>query len=316
MLIDILKLIKTINTRGALKLEPKEIRDRRYQLTCSSRRFIHELQHVLDIVKRHYRYHHEAATAHPSVKLFLECFYRHRNEDILSYSSCYEDVLGLAHDLMDTVDEFIRRLHSPSHKLSLRNIRRSESRNQESVYRYIDGLFDHYAKLLVVRLDIHYGSDVSQDISLEQAIEDRDYYLRRVKYQYDDLIGYIWKLEYGERKGFHYHITFIFNGANVYKDIPLGRALGELWVSMSNQSRWYHNCNAERDQYEKWGRYGIGMVRHNDTTKRHILLNHAINYLLKFDEELLAMMPERMNSLGKMQLPKSRGIGGRPRLIA
>lgn len=316
MLIDILKLIKNINTRATPELYPEEIGEHRYQLTSSSRRFIHELQHALDIVKRHYRFHHGAATAHPSVKLFLEYFYRHRKENILNYSSTYEDVLGLANDLMDTLDEFIHRLRSPDHKLSLRNIRRSESRNQDSVHQYINGLFEHYAKLLVVRLDIHYGLKVSNEVSLEQAIEDRDHYLRRVKSQFDDLVGYIWKLEYGERKGFHYHITFIFNGANIYKDIPLGMALGELWVAMDKQDRWYHNCNAERDQYEKWGRYGIGMVRHNDTTKRHILLNHAINYLLKFDEELLVMMPERMNSLGKMQLPKQRGIGGRPRLIA
>ncbi|MFM4814894.1 YagK/YfjJ domain-containing protein [Aeromonas dhakensis] len=316
MLIDILKFIKNINTRITFEVYPEEMAPHQYRLASTPRNFLNELQHTLDIVKIHYRHNQYAATAHPSVELFLEHFYRHRNENVLRYSSSPENADGFANDLMDTIDDFIKRLRSPKHQLRLRNLRRSESRNQESIQMYVDSLFEHYAKLLVVRIDTYYSSEVTRDISFAQAIEDRDRYLRRVKYKFDDLVGYVWKLEHGERKRFHFHLAFFFNGAKVQNDIPLGMKLGELWKDMDRQPRWYHNCNADRAKYEQWKSYGIGMVHYSDVDKRHHLLHSALNYLHKFDEELLVLMPVRMNSMGKMQLPKLRGTGGRPRLIS
>lgn len=191
MLIDILKFIKNINTRITFEVYPEEMAPHQYRLASTPRNFLNELQHTLDIVKIHYRHNQYAATAHPSVELFLEHFYRHRNENVLRYSSSPENADGFANDLMDTIDDFIKRLRSPKHQLRLRNLRRSESRNQESIQMYVDSLFEHYAKLLVVRIDTYYSSEVTRDISFAQAIEDRDRYLRRVKYKFDDLVGYV-----------------------------------------------------------------------------------------------------------------------------
>ena len=43
--------------------------------------------------------------------------------------------------------------------------------------------------------------------------------------------------------------------------------------------------------------------------------NHALNYLLKMDERLLATMFERSRSVGKMEVPSRRRKGGRPRVL-
>ncbi|MNE94021.1 hypothetical protein D3C80_1919380 [compost metagenome] len=56
------------------------------------------------------------------------------------------------------------------------------------------------------------------------------------------------------------------------------------------------------------------MVTYDDTRKRQCLQDYALNYLLEHDELLLAMMQERRNSIGRMQLPTRRGRGGRPRI--
>ncbi len=43
--------------------------------------------------------------------------------------------------------------------------------------------------------------------------------------------------------------------------------------------------------------------------------NHALNYLLKMDERLLATIFERSRSVGKMEVPRRRRKGGRLRVL-
>ncbi|MFQ2175331.1 inovirus-type Gp2 protein [Aeromonas rivipollensis] len=267
---------------------------------------IHALQKAMDAVTRHYYHYREAKSAHPSIELFLKYFYPYREIDVDRQ---------LSPELEDVLEEFLEELDTSLHQKRLRNLKRSEARNSTSVHDYINRLFRLHSKLLVVRVDVHYGDEIKDTMTIEEAIDDRDAYLRAVKRRYRNLLGYIWKLEYGVSRGYHYHMAFIFNGNKVQGDISLGRQLGEFWKSLSREPRTYYNCNADRDKYEEWGAYGIGMVHHDDSEKRHLLLHNALSYLLKFDEALLAEMHERFRSVGKMEVPRRRGPGGRPRAI-
>ncbi|MFB3239537.1 inovirus-type Gp2 protein [Aeromonas salmonicida] len=267
---------------------------------------IHALQKAMDAVTKHYYHYREAKSAHPSVELFLRYFY--------PYREIYVD-RQLSPELEDVIEEFLEELDTSLHQKRLRNLKRSEARNSTSVHDYINKLFRLHSKLLVIRVDVHYGDEIKDTITIEEAIDDRDAYLRAVKRRYRNLLGYVWKLEYGVARGYHYHMAFIFNGNKVQGDISLGRKLGEFWKSLSREPRTYYNCNADRDKYEEWGAYGIGMVHHDDLEKRHLLLHNALSYLLKFDEALLAEMHERFRSVGKMEVPRRRGPGGRPRVL-
>lgn len=260
----------------------------------------------MDAVTKHYYHYREAKSAHPSVELFLRYFY--------PYREIYVD-RQLSPELEDVIEEFLEELDTSLHQKRLRNLKRSEARNSTSVHDYINKLFRLYSKLLVVRVDVHYGDEIKDTLTIEEAIDDRDTYLRAVKRRYRNLLGYVWKLEYGVARGYHYHMAFIFNGNKVQGDISLGRKLGEEWKSLSREPRTYYNCNADRNKYEEWGAYGIGMVRCDDLEKRHLLLHNALSYLLKFDEALLAVMYERFRSVGKMEVPHRRGKGGRPRVL-
>lgn len=267
---------------------------------------IHAFQKAIDSVARHYYYYRDAKSAHPSVELFLRYFYPYREIHVDRQ---------LSPELEDAIEEFLVELDMPLHQKRLRNLKRSEARNSTSVHDYINKLFRLHSKLLVVRVDVHYGDEIKDTMTIEEAIDDRDAYLRAVKRRYRNLLGYVWKLEYGVARGYHYHIAFIFNGNKVQGDISLGRKLGEEWKSLSREPRTYYNCNADRKKYEEWGAYGIGMVHHDDLEKRHLLLHNALSYLLKFDEALLAVMHERFRSVGKMEVPHRRGKGGRPRVL-
>lgn len=266
----------------------------------------HAFQKAIDAVTKHYYHYREAKSAHPSVELFLKYFYPYREINV---------GMPLSPELEDVIEEFLVELDMPLHQKRLRNLKRSEARNSTSVHDYINKLFRLHSKLLVVRVDVHYGDEIKDTMTIEEAIDDRDAYLRAVKRRYRNLLGYVWKLEYGVARGYHYHMAFIFNGNKVQGDISLGRQLGESWKSLSREPRTYYNCNADRDKYEEWGTYGIGMVRCDDSEKRHLLLHKALSYLLKFDEALLAVMHERFRSVGKMEVPHRRGKGGRPRVL-
>ena len=266
----------------------------------------HAFQKAMEAVTKHYYHYREAKSAHPSVELFLKYFYPYREINV---------GMPLSPELEEVIEEFLVELDMPLHQKRLRNLKRSEARNSASVHDYINKLFRLHSKLLVVRVDVHYGDEIKDTITIEEAIDDRDAYLRAVKRRYRNLLGYVWKLEYGVARGYHYHMAFIFNGNKVQGDISLGRQLGVFWKSLSREPRTYYNCNADRDKYEEWGAYGIGMVRCDDLEKRHLLLHNALSYLLKFDEALLAVMHERFRSVGKMEVPHRSRKGGRPRVL-
>ncbi|MCS3791298.1 inovirus Gp2 family protein [Aeromonas hydrophila] len=267
---------------------------------------IHAFQKAMDAVTKHYYQYQEAKSAHPSVELFLQSFYQYRDLNVFDECLSGEAYNELLTELQYVLSDFMSERMSPHHQKRLRNLRRSEKRNSASIKSYVDDLFAQYAKLLVVRVDFHFRDSVT----IEEAQEEREWYLRSIKREYKTLVGYMWKLEYGKYREYHYHIAFFFNGNQVQNDIRLGQLLGRAWKAGS-----YHNCNADKRKYDEWGTYGIGEVHWDDSSKRGMLLDNALNYLFKMDERLLATMFERSRSVGKMEVPHRSRKGGRPRVL-
>uniref|UniRef100_UPI0022E8A041 YagK/YfjJ domain-containing protein n=1 Tax=Aeromonas sp. QDB62 TaxID=2990499 RepID=UPI0022E8A041 len=259
--------------------------------------------------------HEEVSSAHPTVALFLthmrEVFGLHLiHERYLDSDEGNE----LARDINKTLYAFLRECNSQTHRKRLKNLERVESRNQLSIATYVNSLFDQHAKLLVIRLDIGYREAYYDQLTLDLVTNDRNCYLRRVQNKYPALLGYIWKLEFGVDRRFHTHITFIFNGAVHQQDISLGIALGEVWEDMSDNNGSYFNCQIRREEYQRRGTDGVGMVHYSDTTKRINLIN-ALSYLTKLDTQILAVLPAGRRTFGRMERPSRQPRLGRPRLL-
>ncbi|EKP0314063.1 inovirus-type Gp2 protein [Aeromonas veronii] len=220
----------------------------------------------------------------------------------------------LARDINNALYAFLREFKSKAHRKRLNNLKRVQSRNQLSIATYVNSLFDQHAKLLVIRLDIGYHEDYYDQLTLDHVTNDRNSYLRRIQNKYPALVGYIWKLEYGVDRHFHTHITFIFNGAVHQQDISLGRTLGELWKDITDNNGCYYNCQVRREEYQRWGSDGIGMVHYSDTGKRINLIN-ALSYLTKLDTQILAILPAGRRTFGRMETPSRQPRLGRPRLV-
>ncbi|MFQ1997100.1 inovirus-type Gp2 protein [Aeromonas veronii] len=283
------------------------------RITCIDRRLSTKLFNVLDTVCDYFYCHEEVSSAHPTVALFLthmrEVYGLHLiHEKYLDSDVGYE----LARDINNALYAFLREFQSKAHRKRLNNLNRVESRNQLSIATYVNSLFDQHAKLLVLRLDIGYHEDYYDQLTLDLVTNDLRCYLRRIQNKYPALVGYIWKLEYGVDRRFHTHITFIFNGAIHQRDISLSRAIGGLWEDITDNNGIYYNCQVRREEYQRWGTDGIGMVHYSDTVKRVHLIN-ALSYLTKLDTQILAILPADRRTFGRMETPSSQPRLGRPR---
>lgn len=196
-------------------------------------------------------------------------------------------------------------------------IRKNNSvRNFLSLQKYVDDLFDRYSRMLILRIDFAYKEEFSREVNDLAVSNHRENFLNNMRSNslFENLLGYIWKLEYGEDKGYHFHFAFFFDGAKVRQDAYLASKIGKYWQENITKGHGTHfNCNRSKSLYK---RLGIGMVSHYDTKKREDLM-FALSYLTKKEQYLRTKLPRAGRTFGKGQprKPKVEGLG-RPRRSA
>lgn len=232
-----------------------------------------------------------------------------------SFGKC--DVLAV--QLNSLVDNVRKELSSKEHKRRFDNYKRGWAKNRRSLYAMVKGIFKVYSKVLVVRLDLSYKKDLSMqldnqncseaDVKKHMAILLRDMKTKLFK---KNFITYVWKLEYGPMKGYHYHAFFFFDGSKVMKDIGLAEKIGQHWATVATEgSGGYFNCNRIKNRYPH---PAIGMVDHWDSIKIDNLLTKAMEYILKVDHYVRPISGDRLRSFGKGATPKKSEVPlGRPR---
>ena len=212
--------------------------------------------------------------------------------------------------------QFREEAQSTSHKRQLRNFQRAASKNLKGSLAYVDHLFEHYSRLLVVRVDLSYQKDIIRNKTISTAMTraHRKCLFKRIHVHplFENCLGYLWKLEYGQRKGFHYHTCFFFDGSKVRGDVMLARRIGEFWKNEITEGKGlYFNCNAIANNY---AHSGIGDIHYTDGTKRSAL-QKAITYLTKADTAIRLTLPKGGRTFGRSEYLVRQGKKlGRPRL--
>ncbi|MDN3234319.1 inovirus-type Gp2 protein [Pseudomonas sp. WAC2] len=107
------------------------------------------------------------------------------------------------------VDKIRQESKSKQFQSKLNSYRRSSNKNHKELTKYIDALFERYSKLLVLRIDLSYSKENSKTTQAEAA-RDREHLFENARSNklFADMVGWIWKLEHGPEKGFHYHMMF------------------------------------------------------------------------------------------------------------
>ncbi|AWM79336.1 hypothetical protein DKL61_02605 [Gammaproteobacteria bacterium ESL0073] len=168
--------------------------------------------------------------------------------------------------------------------------------------RYIEELFDHYRRVLVIRLDLGYKEYISDNRCCYAAFRaDMDYFINLIPSNpvFKDLIGYIWKLEYGTDKGYHAHLLLCYDGSKRRSDYHIAKQVGELWQHNITLGRGlYFNCNT-KEQKANYKHCYLGMVHRDDENKINWMIEYGVSYLLKTDEYMRLMKPDNRRILGR-----------------
>ena len=213
-------------------------------------------------------------------------------------------------ELFNEVLEHIRRDgRSGEFKESVKARNDDARRMHRSVKGYVDALFAAHSRMLVLRVDFGYGNP---DQSVMQVKQDLKHLFsnQRANKLFESMVGYVWRLEYGVDKGYHYHLVYFFHGKDVYKDAFLAQQIGVYWSDVVTKKRgMFFNCNKKKREY--WY-CGIGMVDWSDDVKRNNL-QRAFAYLAKKDKYL--RVPSGVGRvMGKGKWPEARTSAvGRPR---
>ncbi|USX25537.1 inovirus Gp2 family protein [Oxalobacteraceae bacterium OTU3CINTB1] len=191
-------------------------------------------------------------------------------------------------------------------------------KSYSSAEKYVQSLFEKYSRLLVVRLDLGFRNTenaIDEGVSIEDAKKLLSRFLnaKRSNKIFDDVVGYIWKLEYGELKGYHYHLLIFLDGSRARKDISRGMLMGEYWLNLTQGNGVFYVSNFNKHCFEKLGLLGIGMISHSESDKIRNL-HKILKYFFKTDQYLREKPSKRSRMYGKGETVQMNSLGrGRPR---
>jgi len=230
---------------------------------------------------------------------------------------------ALAADLYNQLIERIRQdTRTTEFQKKLYREKERYTRNLKHYTAYTDHLFDAVrSRLIVVRLDLKYRDDLPQPTSLEQAQADIQHLLenrRGNKRLFNDLEGYIWKLEYGYHGMYHFHVILFFNNDHYLNDSHLGERIGRYWVETVTQGRGsYFNCNrpSYKARFESSKRLGIGRIEAGDLEKRN-KLKAVVAYLCKSEQQINTVGKAKFRTMARGEMVVAGEVKlGRPRKL-
>jgi len=203
-----------------------------------------------------------------------------------------EPFLGMATYLRALRREYA----SAEHKKRVRAFENRAKKNSQSLTEYVQGLFKLHQKLLVLRIDLHYGQEFPKKDSADQLLDwfGRMLNNRRTNKIFQGMVGHAAKLEYAPDTGFR-------------------QRLGEYWRNViTDQQGRYFNCSAIKNTYKD---VGIGLLHYSQCAD-HVGLQKAIDYMTKCELLLRARdLGGTRRGFFRGVLPKQRSKSGRRRRV-
>lgn len=219
---------------------------------------------------------------------------------------------------VERLNELVESLRSSATSAAItkrqKNHERAVNKNASSVRRYLEALFRRCSRLLVIRLDLYYPKTHEPlDASTLHGMRAR--FIRHISSKLP-MKGFIWTIEFGERRKSHCHLLLLLDGNDVWADESIAKMLGEYWKEeITYGLGGYWNCNADKASYERRGINALGMVAYGDSEKRKHL-DSAAMYLVKVDGLVRLCVPGLSRTFGRGVMPRQPTVhSGRPRKV-
>ena len=248
----------------------------------------------------------------PHVEVFMDCFKRTGMYRPDVFMTPFRSV-PLPSNADEVLNRFVYemrvRFNETEFKQTERRHRRTVKQNLAGLNSYINGLFVHYPKMRVVRIDLSYlntcskGYKVLRDLETLKIVEYGDVRHHREKLIAslgdslfkEDLAGYAWSLKNSFVGGYNIHLIVFLKESSV--DLAqdgeksevsfnpnigetIANKIGEKWMSITNNlGLYYHNAQGKNHSFRSCG---TGVVQADNKHDRH-LLRRAAEYMIKPD---------------------------------
>ncbi|EEY91883.1 hypothetical protein HMPREF0026_02620 [Acinetobacter junii SH205] len=176
----------------------------------------------------------------------------------------------------------------------IKSFARQKELNRVALLEEFEGAIKGYYSVLVIRVDLSYSKDSMSEITVNDFYQHigklRDLITDKNGY-FDALLTYAIALEQGITKGFHAHLTLVINRSKHQSDYKIAEGVIDKWKEITFDKGFGRNINttANKDNYEKQGRLGIGDIRRTTPEQGNNALG-AVAYLSdpdKYEQSLL-----------------------------
>ncbi|NKJ47193.1 hypothetical protein CIC12_10650 [Burkholderia sp. SG-MS1] len=156
----------------------------------------------------------------------------------------------------------------------------------KAMMRHVHKYFRKRRRIFVIRMDLYYREELAVGVSIDLAKAHHALLVNRLRaltHVRTDLVGGIWKLEWTQRKGHHFHWVFMFDGSRVQDAQTWFERIDAQWCNVVPEDAGYTHCG----NYDKHRQIGTGMIHlDNDPETLEIFEEKVIGYLAKKDQAL------------------------------
>jgi hypothetical protein len=295
---------------------------------------------MADDIKRlptYARIHDPSLSYSPDLEFFFEWYRQHEISNYAHVDWTDEDGHGVDPRNADMAIDFIATMLVETRRVKLKkrisDWKSNGKHNLAYLRRYLDNLFERYARLLFVDMVLEYRKTACADVA--EAIERRDAMQGRADREHEafmngtehheenprwislvelkadwerlygnmkgkrsifkHLVGHVGRIEYSRDGGHHLHICFIFDGSEVQDHVGYSLKIAMYWKDVITEGRGYaFSCNLKAAR-GGYRNVGVGMIDHYDTEKRKHLWT-ALSYFAK------ATQLVRIKHAGKLKM--------------
>ena len=237
----------------------------------------------------------------PYIEVFLKAC---RNLGVQSFWTIW--IAGQGQNNCEGFNKIVKEIrkvsHEPPFKMRIYSFKKSLVDNYEECCRYVKQLFSACSRYVVIRVDLSYLNQCSNEVYIEDIKADLERLLhvnsrKNVKI-FKGLNGHIWRMEYGQSRLFHVHLFLFFKGRNGARAWYLADQIGKYWRHVITRGRGhFENCHGNTYRYP-----GIGEInRSNDEQMDNLF--RAIKYLFQEKQPVpLRRSQKRFRTYGKGEI--------------
>lgn len=238
-------------------------------------------------------------------------FYHPRSEIYSNNPNDYPEPINVAEAINQIHKIAFEMAHDKCFIESQRERNRRTKHNLRTLQNYLNEIRRQHEVTLLLRFNLYLPANKS-DLTTDEFKQLYNKFLQklcRTKSLY--VLGYIWKLDFGETQGLHYHCFFIFDGSKHQHHTDLAKKIVDMWCVLVSSNDGKIECNDPK----YLGRYKsplIGILDLNDAVKYTGLLK-VLRYLCKRDQFMVHKSIHRKKTFGTGRLISKRKHLGRPR---